>query len=99
MNNTLHSDYSMNEYTATKILECLDNNQSVSNYILENYIVSSCSLLKNEHEFGPKSKELSIFLDGMFVCNDVSDNPAFSLGAVHGALYFYKVWREQNELY
>jgi hypothetical protein len=87
----------MNEYTATKILECLDSNQSVPNYILENYIVSSCSLL--DHEYGPKSKELSMFLDAVFACTNASEKPAFSLGAVHGALYFYKVWREHNELH
>ena len=89
-------DYAMNEHSATKILACLDNHKPIPNYIFQNYITSSCSLLKNGYDLGPKSSELSMDLDSIYAWSESVNKPDFGVGAIFGALSFYKQWNELN---
>ena len=91
-------DYAMNEHSATKILACLDDHKPIPNFVLQNYITSSCSLLKNGYDLGPKSSELSIDLDSIYAWSESVDKPDFGVGAIFGALSFYKHWNELNAL-
>ena len=96
MNAIVGTDYAMNEHSATKILACLDNHKPIPNYVLQNYITSSCSLFKNGYDFGPKSAELSMDLDSVYAWSELVNEPDFGLGTVYGALLFYKQWNELN---
>ena len=91
-------DYSMNEHSATKILACLDNYEPIPNFVLQNYLTSFCSILKNGCDLGPKSSELSMEMDSIFAWSELVDKPEFGSGAVYGALLFYKYWNELNTL-
>ena len=81
-------DYAMCEYCAQELLNAFENNLPVDKALKDNFLKSCSSLVTAHIKPGPKFFELWRFVNAKYL---YEDHPkGFDLGAVTGALEFYK---------
>lgn len=81
---TLPIDYSMNEYCASYMLKCLDDNTNTPDYIYSDFIKSSIALLEANIPYGPKHNELARKLEAAYHMHSSAEG--FDYGAIYGSM-------------
>ena len=88
-----NSDIVMSEYCASKIFDSLDDMSIISEDIA-NLISSLAILLKYNIRISPRILNLIEVVNMNYARSNVSELPGFDLGAVYGALFFAKRYKE-----
>lgn len=89
-------DYEMAEWTSKQVLEYLQKNEPVPNYIFQNFLIAIICLILNHEKLGPNAKILYSDLNAAYVYDNADRLEGFDIGAVYGAAQFYKVFKKVN---
>ena len=90
-------DYEMAEWTSKEVLEHLQNNEPVPNYIFHNLLVAVIRLTLNHKKLGPNAKMLYSDLKAAYEYDNADKLEGFDIGAIYGAAQFYKEFQEINK--
>ena len=90
-------DYEMAERTSKEVLEHLQNNEPVPNYIFQNLLIAIILLTLDHKELGPNTKMLCSCLKEAYEYDNADKLEGFDIGAVYGAAQFYKEFQEINK--
>ena len=90
-------DYEMAERTSKEVLEHLQKNEPVPNYIFQNLLIAIIRLTLDRKKLGPNTKILYSDLKAAYEYDNADKLEGFDIGAVYGAAQFYKEFQEINK--
>ena len=91
-------DYEMAERISKLVLEYLQKDEPIPDYIFRNLLISISYLTLNHEKLGPNVEMLYHNLEAAYAYGNVDDLEGFDFGAVYGAARFYKEFKEIKQI-